>query len=507
MPRPNRITAIALLLTAAWALAPAPAVADDAKLVSPTPFRLYQRDANGRARIPIAYEGENTPTIAYATIAAVGVEADLAQVRYEGGALVNVPTGGPYNVTLFVESGDGTATGTEVGPVFVGDLWVLAGQSNMEGAGDLIDVAPPDDRVVLLGTDGHWKRAEEPLHWLVDSPDPVHSGDPATRAERSEKQHRERVKGAGLGLPFAAALAHSINVPIGLVACAHGGTSMAQWDPAKKGDGGNSLYGSMLRQFQFAGGKVKGVLWYQGESDANPDAAQIYPEAFANFIGAVRADFGQPDLPFYLVQIGRFIRDGDPAPWNAVREAQRLIPDRVPFTAVVSVMDLELDDLIHVGTQGLKRTGRRLALVALHELFGQSYGTTPTLDRVVKGAGNTLVVKFKGVNSDPQAHYPGFGGMGGGNIMASHSADPGGLRPARHIAGFSIRKEDGTPMPLIYEAAVGPARDSVVLKLTAPVPEGASLWYGYGYDPQCDLTDALDMAVPAFGPIAIGDLK
>ena len=160
-------------------------------------------------------------------------------------------------------------TNTSVGPVFVGDLWVLAGQSNMQGVGDLIDVTPPHPRVMMLGMDGKWGQAEEPLHWLVDSPDPVHSGDPKTREERSAQEHKTRTKGAGLGLPFAVAMVESTGVPIGLVACAHGGTSMEQWNPAKKEEGGKSLYGSMLRQVQLAGGKVKGVLWYQGESDAN----------------------------------------------------------------------------------------------------------------------------------------------------------------------------------------------------------------------------------------------
>ena len=99
--------------------------------------------------------------------------------------------------------GDKRSRPPTVGPVFVGDLWVLAGQSNMEGVGDLIDVTPPHPRVMLLGMDGKWAQAEEPLHWLVDSPDPVHSGDPKTRAERSAQEHKTRRKGAGLGLPFA----------------------------------------------------------------------------------------------------------------------------------------------------------------------------------------------------------------------------------------------------------------------------------------------------------------
>src|SRR5262249_59089266 len=104
-------------------------------------------------------------------------------------------------------------------------LGVLAGQSNMQGGGDVIDVAPPNDQVMVLGMSGEWSRAEEPLHWLADSPDPVHSGDPATRARRSANEHKTRAKGAGLGLPFATAMVQATRVPVGLVACAHGGTS------------------------------------------------------------------------------------------------------------------------------------------------------------------------------------------------------------------------------------------------------------------------------------------
>ena len=403
--------------------------------------------------------------------------------------------------------------------MFVGDLWVLAGQSNMEGVGDLIDVTPPHPQVMCLGMDGKWARAEEPLHWLVDSPDPVHSGDPKDRAVRSAQQHKTRTKGAGLGLPFAVALVEQTRVPIGLVACAHGGTSMEQWNPAKKGEGGNSLYGSMLRQIQLAGGKVKGVLWYQGESDSSPEASKIYARVFADFIASVRADLGQSDLPFYYVQIGRFINGGDPKGWNAVQEAERRLPERVPNTAVVSVIDLELDDAIHVGTQGLKRAGQRLARIAERELFGQVGATTPTLERVSRGPHNTLIVEFKGVNMRPgMGRMGGMGGMaqpgGMGNMqmqMMQAMQSPGepsgvGLRPERHITGFSIRKEDGTAIPLIFEAAVGRARDTVVLKLAGPIPEKSFLWYGHGYDPDCNLTDSADMAVPVFGPIALDEV-
>ena len=81
-----------------------------------------------------------------------------------------------------------------------------------------------------------------------------------------------------------------------------------------------------------------------------------------------------------------------------------------------------------------------------------------------------------------------------------------GLKPERHIAGFSIHKEDGTEIPLIFEACVGQARDTVILKLTGAIPAKAALWYGYGFDPFCNLTDGMDMAVPVFGPIPLDDV-
>jgi len=38
---------------------------------------------------------------------------------------------------------------------------------------------------------------------------------------------------------------------------------------------------------------------------------------------------------------------------------------------------------------------------------------------------------------------------------------------------------------------------------TGELPEGARLWYGYGLNPVSDMLDGRDMAVPAFGPIAL----
>jgi sialate O-acetylesterase len=485
---------------------------DPARYVKePIPWRVYQRDANNRADVPVEIDPrfENVKILSVTLTSRSGI-GGLGGVTlpYRDGKLSGVPVGGPYqanvNIVYRVAENQLLHAAGAIGPIFVGDLWVLAGQSNMQGVGNLDDVSPPSDRVALLGMDGKWSRAEEPLHWLVDSPDPVHSGDPATREQRSKQEHATRKKGAGLGLPFATALTAATGVPIGLIATAHGGTSMAQWDPAKKDRGGRSLYGSMLNQVNRAGGKVRGVLWYQGEAEANPEASKTYPRTMLNFIASVRDDLHDPDLPFYLVQLGRFVHEGPSEGWNAVQEAQRRIPDRIPSTAVVAAVDLELDDGIHIGTLGLKRLGSRLARIAERELFSRVGATNPTFERVNKRGDSTLIVKFKGVNRVPMSNGTPAGSP---NPAGSPGQTLGGLQPARHITGFSICKADGTEIPMIYDAAVGPSKDTVILRLTGKVPEGAVLWYGRGLDPECNLTDQLDMAVPVFGPIALDEVE
>lgn len=151
--------------------------------------------------------------------------------------LQGLPTGGPYTLSFALARRPETAM--HVCGVLVGDLWVLAGQSNMEGVGDLIDVEPPSPYVHVFDMADRWQGAEEPLHWLCDSPDPCHN---TVTGEEQQQQRQEarrtRSKGAGLGLPFANALVRATGVPIGLIACAHGGTSMGQWDPALKEQGG-----------------------------------------------------------------------------------------------------------------------------------------------------------------------------------------------------------------------------------------------------------------------------
>lgn len=458
------------------------------------PFRVYQRDANGVASIQFGGVSRDDGAIEARLRAGRRtvknfdwkVVGEARNGVFEA-ALEGVPTGGEYTVEVRRRDALGNvAEHTEVADILVGDIWILAGQSNMQGVGDLEDVEEPSPMVHCFTMGHRWELAKEPLHWLVDSPDPVHSGgrlrglDEDGRRRARAQRRKERQKGAGLGLPFAKELAERTGVPLGLIAAAHGGTSMEQWDPAGRDRGGETLYGSMYKQVENAGGKVRGVLWYQGESDANPQAVPLFADRFKSLVAAFRRDFNTSDLPFYYVQIGRFVIDRPSESWDRIQELQRLAEKEMLATAMISVLDLPLDDLIHVGTDGLKRAGRRLAKIAHRELFGQrELERGPHLAAVKAAAdGRTIRVVFSEVN--------------------------GRLFPSRKVEGFSVHGNDGSPLNLIYNARVDPeSPNTVLLKLRGPVPADAHLHYGRGLNPVCNLVDAEDMAAPAFGPVEI----
>lgn len=385
---------------------------------------------------------------------------DKARVSLDNGETVEFAIGGPYEI------GDKRN-------ILVGDLWILAGQSNMEGVGDLVDIDAPSPFAHSFQSREQWAVAEEPLHWLGESPRLVHHKLWGRGAVPDAPDPRDpaRAKGAGLGLSFAKARYAQTGVPIGLVPSAHGGTSMQQWSPALKGEGGGSLYGATLARFATVGGKVAGLLWYQGESDANPTDLIQYKSRMTNLVESFRSDFDQPDLPFYIVQIGCFSTSDTPdmvAGWNGIREAERIWPGDVPHTAVVSAIDLALDDGIHIGTPGLKRLGKRLADVA-------AGFPAPALGDL-KIEGNRLRVAFDNVR--------------------------GGLQACGRPAGFTLRNAEDGDTGRIYKTTLD--GDSALLHLTdIALPPGTALWYGYGLNPYCNITDAKDAAIPAFGPISL----
>ncbi len=444
-----------------------------------TANQVFQREAGGHATVTLegTAAGMDGRTVEIRAAGNNGILPSLdwrAAGRIQGAkwtASIALPTGGPYRVE--VRAGDEVRTVTNL---LVGDLWVLAGQSNMEGVGDLVNVELPNGLVHSLDQADHWVLAEEPLHLLAGAADRVHwrrnaQGMPERlEGEKLAAYISARKKGAGLGLPFAVEMVRRTGVPVGLLPCAHGGTSMDQWSPSLRDQGGDSLYGATIRRVKLAGGKVTGILWYQGESDASPKAAPRFQAKFENLVAAFRADLGQAELPFYYVQIGRHVSKTNVGEWNQVQEMQRLAARAIPHSGMAPAVDLSLDDGIHVGTQDHKRLGRRLANLALG-----GHAISPVSARM---EGGVVRVVFSGVN--------------------------GRLQSRGRISGFTIHDSSGSELPAIFRADFDAAApDTVVLHVSGKLPDGAVLWYGAGKDPYCNVTDQKDMAAPVFGPMPI----
>lgn len=366
----------------------------------------------------------------------------------------------------------------------------------MQGCGLLAGSLPSDPRVTQLAMNGVWCAAEEPLHPLWESYAPVHGllmrgpDEKRTNEEIAAEDKANRIGGAGLGIAFGRAWADATGRQVGLIPCAHGGTSLEQWNWNKKSEGGSSLYGAMLdrvarAQAENPGARLAGLLWYQGESDATPECAETYAARFDEWIGKVREDLGHATLPVAVVQIGNVTRaPGTPLeegwqnePWLKVRFALGELPDRVAHTAATTAVDLGLTDQIHIDTPDLIRLGQRLAKGALALVAGGSQ-VGPRLQHIVKkdvpGLGGARLI-FEGVT---------------------------GTWPAR-MNGFAVRTADGAVHPDIYVIAARPDFQdprNIDLLLNLPADDSVRIGYALTLEGFFNAADSADMPLLSFAP-------
>lgn len=399
-------------------------------------------------------------------------------------------TGGPY--TIQGKRG-----------IYVGDVFVMAGQSNMRGHGFYKDPYTGQDErhpdipgVHVYASNERWTPRGEPTHRLAESPRRVHHTlpDPTVRNPALLE-----VRGASLGLPFAAHYRELCgdDVPVGLIASAHGGTSIEDWsvdrmdevdDPSQ-----DTLFGAMLARIREAAqDQITAILWYQGETDACANTIwSPYGAKFNDLVDAMRS-YIRDDLPIYYVQIGRHVRDDNEVKqriWNSTRHGQSTpitrFPERNQHTAMVASIDCEMDDAIHLSARGLARVGRRLAKAAYKGLHGLAREATPQMDSIVyeerrEAAGvviRSFLIRFRNMHGER-------------------------WQPVSSVQGFELyERNEGTDdlLPLIYSARIE-SDQSVRLYLTTAAKERTDvlmLSYGYGKNPVCNLTTTSDRALLA----------
>lgn len=404
--------------------------------------------------------------------------------------LSGIPTGGPYQLILEAVP----KVRARVRSFFVGDLWVLAGQSNMQGYG-LTCGAPPKHPLLRSFSMRHeWIPAAEPLHLLAESPNVCHNSGEQCTPKEADYLRRNSKKGTGPGLFFAHRMLKASGVPQGLIPAAHGGTRMEQWEPELTINGQTSLYGSMVESVRATGQPIAGVLWYQGESDTKPESVPLYTERMQKLVKQLRKDLRQPKLPWVMVQISKFFCPISPEQeqrWNLIQEQQRLLPKTIPYLGVVSSIDLAFDDQTHLAAEGHRVLGRRLAMEAERLVYGKSRKLPPP--------------QLKSISAPFSPKAKDKHGVGGSLVVeVVYENVVGSLQAGNAPHGFALTDEKGADLRSIYKVTLH--GDTVRLHL-AGAGQNAKVSYGFGCTPYCNITDERGHALHAFGPQPLGELR
>ncbi|MBP1582396.1 MAG: hypothetical protein J6866_00440, partial [Victivallales bacterium] len=320
--------------------------------------------------------------------------------------------------------------------------------------------------------DNHWDMANDPLHLLTIAKARVHWDIMGlTPPKEDETPLAPTGGGVGPGLAFGRAMYDETGVPQGLIPCGHGGTTMTLWDPARRAEGDLSLYGAMLERFRLNGGKVTGVIWYQGESDARAEDYPLFAGRMDNFLSELRKDLHDENLPFIQVQLAKYIVTGDSMYFSAIRQAQLDMDTRIPRVATVPAIDLPMEDDIHVSAKGQEILGRRLADAACALL----------------GIGNHLL-PIRPVRAEICTSFHGPAYLK--QIQVTFENMVGCLSAPGVPTGFTI---DG--LQAVVKMEMLPNKVILLIRQGLQCREVA---YGRGNNPYCNLTDAMGRSLPAF---------
>ena len=236
-------------------------------------------------------------------------------------------------------------------------IFLLVGQSNMSGRGELSDLREDDlltsERIYTFTNSGNWAPAEFPVDANLDQVDTV---------------SWDRNPGVGPALFFAKGLLdENQDQSIGLVPCAKGGTSIMEWLPNYSDrDDRDTLYGNCLARAieAQANGEIVGIIYHQGESDGFDKFRSFYwDRQFVMLINSLRSDLNIDQLPVVFAQIGRLTTQEYIEKilfWDEVKESQAKVD--IPMVSMVNPTDLDIkSDGIHLTTDAQRALGLRYA--------------------------------------------------------------------------------------------------------------------------------------------------
>lgn len=411
----------------------------------------------------------------------------LVHVEGQIYTLEGIPVGGPYSFT--VNDGDEYI---EFQNIWVGDVWLLGGQSNMEGVGarreqDIWYDENPVEAIRACYMDDCWSAARTPLHNLWKSKDEglrrkflSRGYDPATLTDDA--------CGVGPGLFIAKYMYEHTGVPQGLIPCAFGGTTMADWSPDNHTE--TSQYYPLLRRFAVCGSNVRGMFWYQGESNTGWVSSAHLIEMMQEFVFSLRRDLRLPTMPFVQMQIAMchawdMTQADNVAAWHKARRIQAEMGEHIPYFATVSTANAYFEDLIHIDADSQEAVGREAAM-QMCALLGEPELSVPVLKSVEIKTG----------------HPKGYT-----DVVLTYDHVVGKLVSDGAPYGFSITLAEETPFAYprkgLNHIRLEENRVHILSGYTPEQLEIGYVWYGAGPNIICTIRDEAGRWLLAMGPVPI----
>jgi sialate O-acetylesterase len=334
----------------------------------------------------------------------------------------------------------------ELKDILVGEVWLVAGQSNMQRLlretdnGEAVQAAANHPNIHLFNVSrevAFKKRAGKLGEWSACTPESVKEFSAA-------------------GYYFGVELEKELKVPIGLINSSYGGSQAEAWTPVEylnafpdlratvertkiwdeerprvrvaydeaitkwredsekaKAAGArpspspsvpdalrdyriaSSIYDGMIEPLIPFG--IRGAIWYQGES--NEARAEQYNLLLSTMIRAWRERWGEGNFPFGIIQLPNYRSvkpEPEEAPWSFIREAQRRTSLYTPNTGLIVTIDIGEASDIH--PKNKIDVGKRMARWALKDVYGRKIVNAPVVVRADAKNGK-VVLSFAEVGS------------------------------------------------------------------------------------------------------------
>jgi predicted esterase len=293
-----------------WNLLISGFAAETLQLVSPLDYQVFQRSTAAIGTMVIRGKSDR-PINSTDTFEAKLIGAPMpfetwrslsssSQNQSEFEAKLDTPAGGWYELQVRLKRGEVTLAETHVDHIGIGEIFVIAGQSNSANHGEEKQQTKTGLVSAFNGTS--WT--------LANDPQPGASGN-----------------GGSFIPPFGDSIARRFKVPVGIVACGVGATSVREWLPKRaqfsnpptltnrviplpsgRWQSNGELFDKLVRSMKFfAPGGFRAVLWHQGESDANQKdstrtlSGELYTKYLDELIGDSRAAIGW-QAPWFVAQ-------------------------------------------------------------------------------------------------------------------------------------------------------------------------------------------------------------